>query len=624
MPRARRNRAQSQPAFDQAKCLRDQKECRAQQPVSGVAGHIKQDGGTGQKGEMLPFGKPCQERVHHAATDGGQNRQNEGVRPLCRCDGDISAAVPRIAASRRRGTTLLPTFCLSLGTADAGLRLASFPRTLVPEDLHGMPDQQAFGAQPTFEQTRPAASAGRHWPKVGMCFGSLALVAALCLMAWPEKEVPQRLAGEVDLQPESGTPMPQMAASEEPMPEFAAVLPDPEPTDPAPPDFSSPAASPSVEASIQLKKGDTIARVLDRLGVTATDVAEIVAVLAEHVRMDRLSIGQALTVKLQPPDDDAAAAVVVGLSIRPEPQREFTIERGDDGDYSVEEEVFAVTPRLGRASGTVDGSVIAAAAAAGVPHGPLAEMLRAFSWDVNFQHDIKVGDRFDVLIERAWTSDGQPVDGGRVLWAEITTGGGAESYSIYRFKPRDGDEFFYNGEGESVVKSLLRTPLNMSRISSRFGLRRHPVLRFTRLHAGVDFAAPPGTPILAAGAGHVIEAGVKGGYGKWVKIAHEGNLATGYAHMSRIAPGVKRSARVRQGQVIGYVGTTGLSTGPHLHFELHRGGRPVDPLSMARTAQRARLAGQDLKRFKAQIVETDRARETAATIESKESLEGSE
>lgn len=481
-----------------------------------------------------------------------------------------------------------------------------------------MPDQQAFDAQRNLEQTHRASSARRHWLKVAMCFGSLALVATLCLMALPEKEVPQRLAGEIDLYPEFAPSMPEIAASETPTPDVAAVLPDPAPTDPVPPDFGPP-APPSIEASIQLKKGDTVARVLGRLGVAAADVAEIVAVLAEHVRMDRLSIGQALTVKLQPPDDDAAAAVVLGLSIRPEPQREFTIERADNGDYSVEEEVFAVSPRVRRASGTVDGSVIAAAEAAGVPHEPLAEMLRAFSWDVNFQHDIKVGDRFDMLIERGWTSDGQPVDGGRVLWAELTTGGGAESYSIYRFKPRDGEDFFYNSEGESVIKSLLRTPLNMSRISSHFGLRRHPVLRFTRLHAGVDFAAPPGTPILAAGAGHVIEAGVFGGYGKWVKIAHEGGLATGYAHMSRIAPGVKRSARVRQGQVIGFVGTTGLSTGPHLHFELHRGGRPVDPLSMARTAQRARLAGQDLERFKAHIAQTDRARATADVLQSEES-----
>ena len=381
--------------------------------------------------------------------------------------------------------------------------------------------------------------------------------------------MPSRLASALDLYPESGTPMPEMVALAADAPAAAA--------DPVPADAEH-AVPPPVETSVHLKKGDTIARVLGRLGVVAGEVAEVVAALAEHVPMQRLPIGQAITVKIRPADEADAEPVLLALSIRPEPRRKFILERDEDGDYAVEEETFEVASKLQRAAGEVDGSVIASAEAAGVPHAPLAEMLRAFSWDVNFQHDIKPGDRFEILIERAWTSDGLPVDAGRVLWAELTTGGGAESYSVYRFKPRDGEEFFYNGEGESVIKALLRTPLNMSRISSRFGLRHHPVLGFTRLHAGVDFAAPSGTPILAAGAGSVVEAGPKGGYGRWVRISHDGGLATGYAHMSRIAAGVHRRARVRQGQVIGFVGSTGLSTGPHLHFELYRNGRPVDPL----------------------------------------------
>lgn len=366
---------------------------------------------------------------------------------------------------------------------------------------------------------------------------------------------------------------------------------------------------------VRLAKGDSVAKVLHRLGVATGDVGNTVATLAEHVRLKSLPIGQAITLRIRPAADAGAKALLLALTIRPEPRREITLEREEDGDYSVEEEVFEVTSKLQRASGEVEGSVIASAEAAGVPRAPLAEMLRAFSWDVNFQHDIKAGDRFDVMIERSWTSDGHEVDAGRVLWAELTTGGGAESFRLYRFKPEAGEEFFYNRAGESVVKALLRTPLNMSRISSRFGLRRHPVLKFTRLHAGVDFAAPPGTPILAAGAGRVVEAGPNGGYGKWVKISHDGGLATGYAHMSRIAPGVRRSVRVRQGQVIGFVGSTGLSTGPHLHFELHRHGRPVNPLTMARTAERTRLAGRDLARFKERVAELDFLRDTMTVVE---------
>ncbi len=477
---------------------------------------------------------------------------------------------------------------------------------------------------PTFVQIRAPAPARGVGRTVGIGMGCLAIVAALgWAVSRPDPElrtadasrVPSRLASDFDFYPESGTPMPEMMvlAPTDSLAETSVAAPVAA-SDPAPIDADQ-VQPPSVETSVRLKNGDTIARVLGRLGVVAKEAAEAVAALAKHVRMERLPIGQTITVKIRPADDEEDVPVLLALSIRPEPRRKFMLERDEDGDYAVEVETFEVESKFQRAAGEVDGSVIASAEAAGVPHAPLAEMLRAFSWDVNFQHDIKPGDRFDVLIERGWTSDGLPVDAGRVLWAELTTGGGAENYSIYRFKPRNGEEFFYNGKGESVVKALLRTPLNMSRISSRFGLRHHPVLGFTRLHAGVDFAAPPGTPILAAGAGSVVEAGPNGGYGRWVKIRHDGGLSTGYAHMSRIAAGVHRRVHVRQGQVIGFVGSTGLSTGPHLHFELHRNGRPVDPLSVARTSLRARLGGQDLVRFTSRVSEIDRARESAGPIE---------
>ena len=534
-------------------------------------------------------------------------------------------------------------------------------RESIPADpeISCPPEAKAHG-QPTFVQIRASAPAHPLWQKIGVGLGSLVVVAALAAltrfspehaapaeMAPAEMVVQHRPAGDLQPYPESGTPLPETAF---PIPDTAFFLPllapesPPDPPtsedilaasrdEPAPSIAETPSVeipsvettsvespsieTPSIETFVRLGKGDTVARVLHRLGIAARDVSNTIAALAAHVRLTSLPIGQAMTVRIRPADDTDAGAkpLLLALTIRPEPRREITLEREEDGDYSVEEEIFEVAAKLQRASGEVEGSVIASAEAAGVPRAPLAEMLRAFSWDVNFQHDIKVGDRFDVLIERSWTSDGQAVDAGRVLWAELTTGGGAESYGVYRFKPRNGEEFFYNGEGESVVKALLRTPLNMSRISSRFGLRRHPVLKFTRLHAGIDFAAPPGTPILAAGAGRVVEAGPNGGYGRWVKISHDGGLATGYAHMSRIAPGVRRSARVRQGQLIGFVGSTGLSTGPHLHFELHRHGRPVNPLTMARTAERTRLAGRELARFQARVAELDRLRDTVAVVE---------
>jgi murein DD-endopeptidase MepM/ murein hydrolase activator NlpD len=484
-------------------------------------------------------------------------------------------------------------------------------------------------SSPTFVQIRKPAAAGDTKRTVGILLGGLVLVGVLIWLA-PRDPQPPSVSAEIeapapqtadapDMNPDAGTPTPEpeaLALQEAPPPDdTAAAAAGSEMGLPAGAPASEPQAAmlvPAVvETSARLKKGGTVAGALHGLGIAAKDVSNAIVALKSRVRLNRLPVGQEITVKLGPAEG-ADEPLLMALAIRPEPRREITLERDDSGDFSIEEQVYETVAKLQRAAGTVDGSVINSAEAAGVPRPALVEMLRAFSWDVNFQHDIKVGDRFDVLIEQDWTSDGWPVDAGRVLWAELTTGGGEESYSIYRFKPHDGEEYFYNREGESVVKALLRTPLNMSRISSRFGMRHHPVLRFTRLHAGIDFAAPPGTPILAAGAGRVVEAGRNGGYGRWVKIGHDGGLATGYAHLSRIAPGVRRSARVRQGQVIGYVGSSGLSTGPHLHFELHRNGRPVDPLSMARTAQRSRLGGQDLARFKARVAEIDRARDSIA------------
>jgi len=344
-------------------------------------------------------------------------------------------------------------------------------------------------------------------------------------------DVPQvqgRQMSAQDAFPETGTSMPE--APTEPEPAL-----DPEP------DIAITAAAPRVyEMAVRLEKGDTVAGVLGELELAAPEVADVVAALTEHVNLRRLPIGQSIDVKLRSPGVGQDKPTLLALAVRPEAKREITVERDEQGELDSTVKVFEIVSRIRQAAGAVNGSVIESVEAAGVPHPALAEMLRAFSWDVNFQHDIKAGDRFALLIEQSWTEDGRPVDGGRVLWAELTTGGGKEAFAIYRFQPRGGADFFYSRDGESVVKSLLRTPLNLSRISSGFGMRRHPLLGFTRLHAGIDFAAPSGTPVLAAGDGRIVEAGVNGGYGRWVKIRHDNGLATGYAHLSRIAPGVRR------------------------------------------------------------------------------------
>jgi murein DD-endopeptidase MepM/ murein hydrolase activator NlpD len=174
---------------------------------------------------------------------------------------------------------------------------------------------------------------------------------------------------------------------------------------------------------------------------------------------------------------------------------------------------------------------------------------------------------------------------------------------FFRFEGRDGDVDYYDPRGRGVRKALLRTPIDGARLSSGFGLRRHPVLGFSRMHKGVDFAAPSGTPIQAAGDGVVEVAGWQGSYGNYVRIRHAANYSTAYGHMSRI--GVKAGQRVKQGQVVGSVGSTGVSTGPHLHYETLREGQHINPLSIKLPAGR-QLEGRELAQFQNQVDEVER------------------
>jgi murein DD-endopeptidase MepM/ murein hydrolase activator NlpD len=406
---------------------------------------------------------------------------------------------------------------------------------------------------------------------------------------------------------EAPRPLPAAAPVEDLEQALARQIPAPEEL---PPVSLAPAA-PAVEKSeVKLAKGDTITDLLTGLELERDDVARAVSALKPHINTRRLQAGQTFHVTLERPVDAGASPILRNLTIRPEARRQVMLERDGTGVYRATEKVFEILKRVRHVAVGIEDSLIESAQKAEVPRGALGDMLHAFAWDVSFQHDLKEGDRFAALFEQAYTEDGRRVGAGRLLWAKLTTGGGKQSFSVYRFKPKSGRDFFYTPKGESVVRALLRTPLDLARltISSAFGKRRHPLLGFTRMHEGVDFPAPRGTPVLAAGDGRVVQAGRNGGYGNWVKIVHSKALSTGYAHLQRIARGIRAGMRVRQNQVIGFVGSTGLSTGPHLHFELRRNGRPVNPLSVAHRSLRARLAGSELTRFMKVVAEFDRLR----------------
>jgi murein DD-endopeptidase MepM/ murein hydrolase activator NlpD len=229
---------------------------------------------------------------------------------------------------------------------------------------------------------------------------------------------------------------------------------------------------------------------------------------------------------------------------------------------------------------------------------------------VDFQRDLQPGDRIEALYEVHLARDGAVAKTGEVLAARFAVKGG--ELALYRFRLPDGSVDWFDARGESVRKALLKTPVDGARLSSRFGLRRHPILGYSMMHRGADFAAPTGTPVMAAGDGVVELAGVNGAYGNYVRLRHDERRRTAYAHLSRFAEGLRPGRRVRQGQTIGYVGSTGRSTGPHLHYEVLIDGEQVDPMSLQLPTGR-KLEGRLLADFQRARSELDRRLNAAAS-----------
>jgi murein DD-endopeptidase MepM/ murein hydrolase activator NlpD len=356
-----------------------------------------------------------------------------------------------------------------------------------------------------------------------------------------------------------------------------------------------PPAPDRYELTLRLEKGDTVEKMLADIDVPEADRKAIADALQAILKKRKIAVGEEIELQIETVPGQPDAPRVLSLSVRPQPEREYIVKRKDDGSYGGEEKTYRVSPRIVRVEGERHGSLQSSGIAGGAPSQAMVEFIRAMSYDVDFQRELKEGQKFTVLLEQLVTSDGKITHPGRLLAGELHLG--KRSVTVIRFRPHGGADQFYNPKGESVVRSFLRTPMDASKVTSRFGMRDHPILGYSAMHTGVDFGAPSGTPILAAGTGKVMMAGYNGGYGIFVKLQHTRDIGTGYGHMSRLGPGIKPGVTVRQGQVIGFVGSTGMSTGPHLHYEFYRGNKAVNPLAQ-KFAMQASLGGKDLAHFK--------------------------
>ena len=315
-----------------------------------------------------------------------------------------------------------------------------------------------------------------------------------------------------------------------------------------------------------VKSGDSLDRLFKRHQLSRRDLANLMRLDTARKHLRLVKPGDIITVRHV---DGDVLTLSKDISLRESLQINLA------GDEFVSDFVERpIEKRQAQAAGQIDSSLFLAAAEAGISDRIIMNVAGIFAWDIDFVLDIREGDQFTLIYEELWR-DGERIGDGEILAAEFVNRG--EVFRALRYQDPSGRVDYYTPDGKSLRKAFVRAPLSFSRISSNFNpRRRHPKLNTIRAHRGVDYAAPTGTPVKAAGDGKIIHRGTRGGYGKTVIVQHGGNITTLYAHLSRYSK-IRNGGRVRQGDVIGYVGATGLATGPHLHYEYRRNGVHLNP-----------------------------------------------
>ena len=343
---------------------------------------------------------------------------------------------------------------------------------------------------------------------------------------------------------------------------------------------------------IVVKSGDTLLDILVREGLERDQAHSVVGALKPVFNPRRLQRDQALTMTYEAPDEESFE--FRSLNIKLDPEHEVQVDRCEKNGFIASEIVREFEKRTLRAEFEINSSLYEDAARQALPFEMLLPVINTYAYDVDFQRDIHAGDHFEIMYETKVDPAGEVVCGGTTSYAALTTQG--RRLTLYHYQDSAGAVDYFDEQGRSLKKNLMITPVDGARISSGYGQRRHPILGYSKMHKGLDFAASSGTPIKAAGDGVVEFSAYNGAYGNLVRLRHASSYQTKYAHMSRFARGVRSGVRVKQGQIIGYVGSTGRSTGPHLHYEVLHHGRNLNPSSIKSTPGRI-LQGSELARF---------------------------
>jgi murein DD-endopeptidase MepM/ murein hydrolase activator NlpD len=355
--------------------------------------------------------------------------------------------------------------------------------------------------------------------------------------------------------------------------------------------------SPYKEISYVIKNNDSVEKILKKFKIRSNDIKDISNKLKQK-KLSNIYSGRKLSLIIKKLEDGSNTIVNLVYPVNNTTSVEI---RKSQNNFLVKENILQLYKKEIVVKNVIKNNLYSSAVGAGVEPNIIVEFARVFGFEVDFQRDIRKGDWFEILYEKFEDDNNKVRDTGKIIYASMYVNG--EEINLYNFKYNNEEEY-YDIKGKSITKSLMKTPINGARLSSSFGMRKHPILGYNKMHQGTDFAARSGTPIMASGSGKITRARWCGGGGNCVKIKHNSTYETIYAHMKAFAKGIKEGKKVKQGQIIGYVGSTGLSTGPHLHYEVLVNGKKVNSQKLKLPSGKT-LKGEERNQFELDRIKID-------------------
>ena len=358
--------------------------------------------------------------------------------------------------------------------------------------------------------------------------------------------------------------------------------------------------SPFTNLNYEIKNGDTIQKILKKLKVQNNEIQTVINQYKNYGNPNQLLVGNIINIIIEK-NLTTNKNFIVKFSVPITKSTTIAIIRDEDNKITSQKIITKLYKKKTLAENIITKNLYSSAIEAKINPDTIIEFARIFGFEIDFQRDIRKNDYFKIIYEKYFDENGEFIKSGSILFAHMSVNG--REISLYKFGD-DKNYGYFDINGKSVEKALMKTPINGARLSSSFGMRKHPISGFTKMHQGTDFAAPMGTPIMASGTGTVTRAKWCGGGGNCIKIKHNSTYDTIYAHMKSFAKGIKVGKKVRQGQIIGFVGSTGMSTGPHLHYEVIINGQKVNSQKLQLPSGKV-LKGDEREKFEIHRIKTD-------------------